>query len=171
MAGDDGQVWHGGGRGLVQDDDRTGPDRGGAAGLALAGEVAEELGGVLRDRDAGLQQNVPPGAGGRDAEYLAHAGGPPGVRDAYRRVGLAGPGRADDQLRAARAGQRNIRGGGLVQPQPALRDAIGRGHVGTCADQRLELRVIGAEQPRGFLRREMRRAVSLRVREELLLHR
>ncbi len=99
---------------------------------------------------------------------LAHAGRAPGLADADGGVGLAGPGRADDQLGAARAGQREERGGRLVQAQPAWRDAVRRGRV--CVQLRVQLREVGAEQRGGLLAREMRRAVGLRVGEQLLLH-
>ncbi len=55
--------------------------------------MAEEPGEVLRHRDPRVGQDVPGGAGGRDAVDLAMAGGAPGLAGADGGVGLAGPGR------------------------------------------------------------------------------
>jgi hypothetical protein len=126
---DRGQVGHGGGAGLIQDDQRIRAKTRRAAGLAPAREMAQELGGVLRHRDPGLNQDVPPGAGRRDPEYLTLASRAPRIRDAHRGVGLASPGRSDDQLGAARTGQRQERGRRLVQAQPAARGPSRRGRA------------------------------------------
>jgi hypothetical protein len=132
---DRGQVGHGGGGGLIQDDQGVRTEAGRAAGLALAGQVAQELGGVLGYGDSGLDQDVPPGAGRGDPDDLAFPGRAPRFRDAYGGVGLAGPGRPYDQFGAAWAGQREERGRGLVQAQPAVRDAVRHGRV--CVELRL----------------------------------
>jgi len=164
-----GQVGHGGGAGLVQDEQRVRTEAGRAACLPLVGQVAEELGGVLCHRDAGLEQDVAPGARCRYPVHLPHTGRAPGVADAYGGVRFAGSGRADDQLGSARAGQCQERGRGLVQAQPAPRDPIRRGRVR--AQPRLQLCEVHAEQLRRVVAQQARRAVGLRVGEQLLLQR
>jgi hypothetical protein len=169
MADDGGQVGHRGGAGLVQDEQRVRAEAGRAACLPLAGQVAEELGGVLCHRDACFEHDIAPGARCRYPVHLPHTGRAPGIADADGGVGLAGPGRADDQLGSARAGQRQERGRGLVQAKPAPRDPIGRERVR--AQQRLQLRKVRAEQLRRVVARQTRRAFGLRVGKQLLLQR
>src|SRR6185437_14176354 len=81
-----------------QDDQRIRAETGRAADLTLAGQVAEELRGVLRHRYPGIEQHVPPGRCRGDADHPSSSTRAPRVSHADGGVGLAGPGRADDQL-------------------------------------------------------------------------
>jgi hypothetical protein len=125
--------------------------------------VAEELGGVLGRWYPGVEQHVPPGGCCGDADHLSSSGRAPRVSHADGGVGLAGAGRADDQLGAARAGQHEERGRGLVQAQPAARVPIscGRARAQLC----VQLRQVSAEQRGSLLAAEMGRACCARVRD------
>ena len=72
--------------------------------------------------DAGLAQLVGGVLGGGGAEHRP-AGPRPGAGGGGQDAGLAGARRADDHLGGAAGGERVLDGGGLVQPQPALRDS------------------------------------------------
>ena len=74
-----GQVRGGQHRGLIDDQERARADRQRAAGAAPAGQVAQELGAVVTDRDAG-GQGVPGGLGGGDADHRAQPGRGPDPR-------------------------------------------------------------------------------------------
>ena len=82
-------------------------------------EVAEELGGVVGQVHPGLAQRRC-GRPGRWSARTPRRGRP--AATARRRLrggpGLAGSGRADQDLRPPVAGHREERGGRLVQPQP-----------------------------------------------------
>ena len=108
---------------------------------------AELVGGVLGGGGAEYRPVPGPGDGGEDA-------------------GLAGAGRAGDHFDGARRGKRVPDGGGLVQPQPARRGVLAR-VVRAAAQLRLEQRGVGAEAPRGQLAGQVRRALGLRVRDEV----
>ena len=129
-----GQVRAGHGGGLVDDQQgrRAGLDR--AAGAAPAGQVAQELGGVVRDRDSGGQ-----GVAGRlrrgDPDHRAQPGCGPGAAGVGQHPGLAGAGRGVDDGYALAVGQDRQRRGGLVGAQPGSRARVLRG-VRACRSAR-----------------------------------
>lgn len=104
---------------------QTSDEAGGAAGLALAGQVS-------RNWAVFCATGIPASIKTFRPALVAAIPNPdcrPGARHprcARRGAGLAGASRTDDQLRATQAGQREEHGRGLVQPQPACRDAIRR---------------------------------------------
>ncbi len=112
-----GQVGAGHHRRLVDDQQGARLDGDGAAGAALAGEVAEELGAVVGLGDAG-GQGVAGGLGRGDADDRAEAGGRPGSGDLGQDAGLARAGGGVDHRDAPAVGEHRQRGGGLVLAQP-----------------------------------------------------
>ena len=120
-----GQVRAGHHRGLIdqQQRRRSGLDR--AAGAAAAGQVAQELRGVVRLGHPG-GQGVAGGLGRGDPDHLAQARGGPGLADFGQDAGLAGPGRGVDHRHAPAVGQRRQRRGGLVLAQPGSRALVVR---------------------------------------------
>ena len=153
-------------RGQVGDGDHgafVGEDQRARRDPAL-GEIGEEPGGVRGDLDAGRAQFVGGVLGGGGAEHRPVPGTGGGGQD----PGLPGPGRAGDYLDGACRGQDVPDGGGLVQPQPAQRGALAC-VMPAAAQLRLEHALVGAKAARGHLARQARRALGLRVREELLL--
>ena len=90
-----GQVRAGHHRGLIdqQQRRRAGLDR--AAGVAAAGQVTQELGGVVGHRDPG-GEGVAGGLGRGDPDHLPQARGGPGLAGFGQHAGLAGAGRSVD---------------------------------------------------------------------------
>ena len=163
-----GQVRAGHGGGLVDDQQgrRAGLDR--AAGAAAAGEVAQELGGVVRDRDSGGQ-----GVAGRlrrgDPDHRAQPRCGPRAAGVGQHAGLAGAGRGVDDGHARAVGQDRQRGGGLVGAQPGSRARVLRG-VRASGQRGVELRGVGAERVRGLRAGQARRVVRAGLREHALFH-
>ena len=135
-------------------DQVAGPQRDGAAGAALAGQVAQELGGVVGLRDPG-GQGVAGRLGRRDADDPAEPGRRPRLARRGQHPRLAGPGGRVDHRDAPAVGQHRQRGGGLILAQPGAR---ARAACASCASVRaagqrgLELRQVRAERPRGVAR-------------------
>ena len=103
--GDDvGQVGGGGHRGLVHQDQVAGPQADRAAGAAPAGQVAQELGGVVARRDSG-GQGVAGRLGRGDADHPAEPGRSPRRARRGQHPGFAGPGRGVDHRDAPAIGQ------------------------------------------------------------------
>ena len=166
-----GQVRAGQHRGLIDDQQgaRADPDR--AAGAAAAGQVAQELRGVVRHRDPG-GQGVAGRLGRGDADHRAEPGLGPDPRGLGQHPGLAGPGgRVDDRDEPA-VGQRGERGGGLVLAQPAARARVLRvARVLRASGQRvLQPRRVRAERVRGLRAGQARRAVRAGLREHAFVH-
>jgi hypothetical protein len=159
VLGDGGQVGQGDHRGLVSHDQRAGRD-------PVGGQVGEQPGGVGRVADPGVAQAVGGVLGCRGADHRPV----PGPGEEGQDGGLPGAGRAGDHFGGPGRGERVPRGGRLVQAQPARRAMLARdaGAAGQC---RLQLREIGAETPRGQLAGQPRRALGLRVRDQLVFHR
>jgi hypothetical protein len=100
-----------------------GPIRTGPRGAAAAGQVAQELGGVVRHRDPG-GQGVAGGLGRGDADHRAQSGLGPDAGGFGQDAGLPGPGGRVEQRDELAVGQRGERGGGLVLAQPAIRARV-----------------------------------------------
>jgi hypothetical protein len=100
-----------------------GPIRTGPRGAAAAGQVAQELGGVVRHRDPG-GQGVAGGLGRGDADHRAQPGPGPDPGGLGQHPGLPGPGRRVDHRDEPPVGQDGERGSGLVLAQPATRARI-----------------------------------------------
>ena len=115
-----GQVRAGQHRGLVDDQQGARADRDRPAGAAAAGQVAEELGGVVGPRDPG-GEGVPRGLRRRDPDHRAQPGLGPGAGGLGQHAGLARSGRGVDHRDEPAVGQRRERGGGLVLAQPGPR--------------------------------------------------
>jgi hypothetical protein len=163
-----GQVGAGQHRGLVDDEEGAGVDEDRAAGAAAAGQVAQELGGVVRHRNL-YGQGVAGGLGRGDADHRAQAGFGPDAGGFGQDAGLAGSGRGVDHRYEPAVGECRERGGGLVLAQPGLRGprvCVWRG-AGECA---LEARQVGAERVRGLLARQLRRGARAGLRERARLH-
>ena len=118
-----GQVRAGQHRGLVDHQQGARADRDRAAGAAAAGQVAQELGGVVRHRDPG-GQGVAGRLGRGDADHRAQPGRGPDPGGLGQHPGLAGPGRRVDHRHEPAVGQDGERGGGLVLAQPAARARV-----------------------------------------------
>ena len=84
-----GQVRAGDHRGLIDDQQRARADGDRAPGAAAAGQVSQELGGVVGHRDPG-GQGVAGGLGRGDADHRAQPGGGPGAGGLGQDTGLAG---------------------------------------------------------------------------------
>ena len=162
-----GQVQGGQHRGLIDDQQRARADGDRAAGAAPAGQVAQELGAVVTDRDSGGQ---------------GVAGGLGGV------MPITGPSPAAAQIRAASASTRvfpdpagalitdtrwpsvsaDQRGSGLVRAQPGLRAR--RVRVLRTAGQCLfQCGGVGAERVRGLRAGQARRAARAGLRDSCAL--
>ena len=165
--GDDvGQVGVGDHGGLVDQDQVAGPQPDGAAGAAPAGQVAQELGGVVGLGDPG-GQGVAGRLGRRDADDPAEPGRSPCLACRGQHPGLAGPGGRVDHRDALAVGQHRQRGGGLIFPQAGAGARAGR--VGCAAGQRgFELFEVRAERPRGLRAGHARGAVGARERDHAL---
>ena len=109
----------------------AGADGDRAAGAAAAGQVAQELGAVVRpgtpaarvlraDWDGVMPITVSPAGG-------------PDPRDLGQHPGLARPGRGVDHRHEPAIGQGGQRGGGLVLAQPAARARVLRRRASSCA--------------------------------------
>ena len=174
-----GQVRAGQHRGLVDHQQGARADRDGAAGAAAAGQVAQELGGVVRPGHSG-GQGVAGRLGRGDADHRAEPGLGPDPGGLGQHPGLPGSGRRVDHRYEPAIGQRGERGGGLVLAQPAARARILRvAHVtrvlrlarARVPGQRvLEPRRVRAERARGFRAGHARRAVRAGLRDHALFH-
>ena len=103
--GDDvGQVGGGGHGGLVHQDQVAGPQADGAAGAAPAGQVAQELGGVVALGDS-RGQGVAGRLGRGDADHPAEPGRGPRLACRGQHPGFAGPGGRVDHRDAPAVGQ------------------------------------------------------------------
>ena len=163
LADDVGQVGVGDHGGLVDRDQVAGLQLDGAAGAALPGQVAQELGAVVGLRDPG-GQGVAGRLGRRDPDDPAEPGRGPRLADCGQHPRLAGPGRRVDHRDALAVGQHRQRGSGLVLPQPGPRArAVRVLRVVRAAGQRaVELRQVRAERPRGLGAVHARRAARAR---------
>ncbi len=88
--------------------------------------MAQELSGVIGDRDSG-GQSVTRGLRGGDPDHRAQPGAGPGAAQFGRDPGLARPGRGIDDRDAPAVGQDGHGRGGLVFAQPGLRARAWRG--------------------------------------------
>ena len=169
LADDVGQVGVGDHGGLVDRDQVTGPQLDGAAGAALAGQVAQELGGVVGLRDPG-GQGVAGRLGRRDPDDPAQPGRGPRPARGGQDPCFPGSGGCVDHRDALAVGQDRQRGGGLVLTQPCARAPILRVlRAGRVASQRaVELRQVRAERPRGVGAVHARRAAGARERDHAL---
>ena len=118
-----GQVRAGQHRGLIDHQQGARADRDRAAGAAAAGQVAQELRGVVGHRDSG-GQGVAGRLGRGDADHRAEPGLGPDPGGLGQHPGLPGPGRRVDHRHEPAVGQDGERGGGLVLAQPAARARI-----------------------------------------------
>ena len=100
-----GQVRAGQHRGLIDHQQGARADRDGAAGAAAAGQVAQELGGVVGHRDPG-GQGVAGRLGRGDADHRAEPGFGPDPGGLGQHPGLPGPGRRVDHRDEPAIGQR-----------------------------------------------------------------
>ena len=172
-----GQVRAGQHRGLVdhQQGARADPDR--AAGAAPSGQVAQELGGVVRPGHSG-GQGVAGRLGRGDADHRAQPGLGPDAGGLGQHPGFAGSGWCVDDRYEPAVGQRGEGGGRLVLAQPGLRGLIvplarvlHLAHVLRASDQRvLEPVRVGAERVRGVCPAHARRAVCVGVRDHAFFH-
>ena len=118
-----GQVRAGQHRGLVDHQQGARADGDRAAGAAPAGQVAQELRGVVRHRDPG-GQGVAGRLGRGDADDRAEPDLGPDPGGLGQHAGLAGPGGRVDHRDEPAVGQDGERGGGLVLAQPAARARV-----------------------------------------------
>ena len=105
---------------LVHQDQVAGPQPDGAAGAALAGQVAQELGAVVGLGDPG-GQGVAGRLGRRDADDPPEPGRGPRLARRGQHPRLAGPGGRVDHRDALAVGQHRQRRGGLIHAQPGAR--------------------------------------------------
>ena len=169
QAHDRGEVGHRHHRRLIEQEQRSGPQGPGAAGFPGAGEVAEEVGGVGGQVHPGLVQDVAGGLGGGQPVHLPQARLAPEPGDDGSGPGLAGSGRADQDLGAPVAGHREERGGRLIQPQPRARIRLFLfAALRPGAELSLQLSQIRAEEPRRYVRRNPGRARLLSLRHQAL---
>ena len=165
-----GQVRAGQHRGLIDDQQGARADRDRAAGAAAAGQVAQELGGVVGHRDSG-GQGVAGGLGRGDADHRAEPGFGPDPGGLGQHPGLPGSGRRVEHRDEPAVGQRGERGGGLVLAQPAARARVLRVARACATGQRvLEPRRVRAERVRGFGAGQARRAARARLRGHAFFH-
>ena len=169
-----GQVRAGQHRGLIDEQEGAGGDRDRAAGAAPAGQVAQELGAVVRPGDSG-GQGVAGRLGRGDADHRAGRGAAQ-IRAASASTRVfpepAGALITDTSRPSVSDGQR---GGGLVLAQPAARARVPRRarvvRVVRAAGQRgLEPVRVRAERVRGLRARHVRRAIGAGVRGHARFH-
>ena len=172
-----GQVRAGQHRGLVDDQQGARADGDGAAGAAAAGQVAQELGGVVRPGHSG-GQGVAGRLGRGDADHRAEPGLGPDPGGLGQHPGLPGPGRRVEHRDEPAIGQDGERGGGLVLAQPAAGARILRvarvlrlARVARASGQRvLEPRRVRAERARGLRAGHARRAARAGLRDHAFFH-
>ena len=166
-----GQVRAGQHRGLVDDQQGAGADGDGAAGAAPAGQVAQELRGVIRHRDSG-GQGVAGGLGRGDADHRAEPGLGPDPGGLGQHPRLPGSGRRVDHRDKLAVGQRGQCGGGLVLAQPATGARVLRVArvVGASGQRGVEPRRVRAEPVCGLRASHARRAARAGLRDHVLLH-
>jgi hypothetical protein len=165
-----GQVRAGQHRGLIDHQEGAGADGDGAAGAAPAGQMAQELGGVVRPGHSG-GQGVAGGLGRGDADHRAEICGGPDPRGLGQHPGFPGSGRGVDHRHEPAIGQDSQRGGGLVLAQSAACARILRVARARASGQRVvEPRRVRAERVRGFRASQARRAVRARLRGHAVFH-
>jgi hypothetical protein len=153
---------------LVHQDHVAGAQLDGAAGTALPGQVAQELGGVIRLGHPG-GQGVAGRLGRRDPDDPAEPGRGPRLARRGQYPRLARPSRRVEHRDTPAVGQHRQRGGGLIHAQPGPRALAVR--VRRAIGQRaFELRQIRAERPRGIHAVHARRAAGARECEHALFH-
>ena len=168
LADDVGQVRVGDHGRLIHQDQVAGPQPDRAAGPPLPGQVAQELGAVVRLGHPG-GQGVTGRLGRRDADDPAEPGRGPRLARRGQHPRLAGPGWRVDHRDAPAVGQHRQRGSGLIHAQPGPRALAVR--VRRAVGQRaFELRQVRAERPRGLSAVQARRAAGARECEHALFH-
>ena len=156
-------------RGLVDRQQGARGDGKRAECAAATGQVAQELGGVVRHRDTG-RQGVASGLRRRDADHRAEPGGLPRPAGCGQHVRLAGSGRRVDHRHALAVGQYRQRRRGLVPTQPGLSAGVVR-VVREPGERVLEPFRVRAEHSRCVGASQARRALSTRLGEHAVLHR
>ena len=138
-----------------------------------------EPGGIrpCRGRPAAGWCSPPPGRRRLRSSLVAfcevavpNTGPVPGPGGGGQDPGLAGPGRAGDHLDGAGRGEHVPDGGGLVQPQPALRGLLAC-VLRALAQLRLQQRASAPRRRAASSPRQPRRALRLRLRDQLLFGR
>ena len=163
-----GQVGGGDHRGLVDQQQGVLGDGERAAGSALAGQVAQELGGVVGLGHPG-GQGVAGGLRGRDPDDRPSGRGPePGGFGHHPR--LARSGRRVDHGDALAVGQHRQHSRGLIGSQPGTFGMMILNFLRASGQRVLEPRQVGAECSRGVGAGQARRGCCTGLRDEAFLH-
>ena len=188
-----GQIRTGEHGGLIHHDERARADGQRAAAAAAAGQVTQELSGVIRHRHTGGRQGIAGRLGRGDADHRAEPGGGPSAGGFGQHPRLTRPGGSIDHRHPAAVRERRQGRGGLVLAQPAVRSLasrviralaarVMRARVlrveralvlrgGGAAGQRiLQPRRVRAKCVRGLRAVQARRAVRAGLREHALFH-